>query len=69
MFTIPKYESSHVCINSDTPMMKYVTVKLPKTLAEQIDKILEKQNLGYTSRAELVKEAVRTFISTKTKNP
>jgi metal-responsive CopG/Arc/MetJ family transcriptional regulator len=69
MFTIPKYDSTHVCINSDTSMIKYVTVKLPTTLAEQIDEILEKQNLGYTSRAELVKEAVRTFISTKTKNP
>ena len=69
MFTIPKYDSSHVCINSDTSMIKYVTVKLPTTPAEQIDEILEKQNLGYTSRAELVKEAVRTFILTKTKNP
>jgi hypothetical protein len=69
MFTIPKYDSTRTCINSDTSMIKYVTVKLPQTLAEQIDEILENRNLGYTSRAELVKEAVRTFISTKTKKP
>ena len=50
-------------------MTNYVTVKLPKDLVEQIDQLLMQQNLGYTSRAELVKEAVRNLIATKTKQP
>jgi metal-responsive CopG/Arc/MetJ family transcriptional regulator len=47
----------------------YVTIKLPKDLGRQIDQLLSQQNLGYTSRAEIVKEAVRTFLANKTKNP
>jgi metal-responsive CopG/Arc/MetJ family transcriptional regulator len=60
-----KYFKKHVCVNSDTPMTRtsYVTIKLPKSLAEQIDDVLERQNLGYTSRAELVKDAVRSFLA------
>ena len=44
-------------------MTNYVTIKLPKNLAEQIDEVLERQNLGYASRAELVKDAVRSFLA------
>jgi len=40
----------------------YVTIKLPKDLVEQIDLVLEKQSLGYSSRAEIVKDAVRGFL-------
>jgi metal-responsive CopG/Arc/MetJ family transcriptional regulator len=44
-------------------MTNYVTVKLPKELIQQIDTLLDKQNLGYTSRAEIVKDAVRSFLT------
>ena len=38
---------------------RYVNVKLPVELADEVDKILEKKILGYRSRAEFVAEAVR----------
>lgn len=42
------------------PMTKrYVNVKLPVELADEVDKVLEKKLLGYRSRAEFVAEAVR----------
>ena len=42
------------------PMPKrYVNVKLPVELGDEVDKILERKVLGYRSRAELVAEAVR----------
>jgi metal-responsive CopG/Arc/MetJ family transcriptional regulator len=44
-------------------MTSYVTIKLPKDLVEQVDYVLERQNLGYASRAELVKDAVRSFLA------
>jgi metal-responsive CopG/Arc/MetJ family transcriptional regulator len=44
-------------------MASYVTVKLPKKLVDQIDAVIEQQNLGYASRAELVKDAIRAFLS------
>jgi metal-responsive CopG/Arc/MetJ family transcriptional regulator len=44
-------------------MTNYVTIKLPKDLVEQVDNILEQQNLGYASRAELVKDALRSFLA------
>lgn len=44
-------------------MTGYVTIKLPKDLVQQIDDVLEQQNLGYASRAELVKDAVRGFLT------
>ena len=44
-------------------MTGYTTIKLPKDLVKQIDEVLEKQSLGYTSRAEIVKDAVRGFLA------
>lgn len=38
---------------------RYVNVKIPIELADEIDKILEQRLLGYRSRAEFVAEAVR----------
>jgi len=38
---------------------RYVNVKLPIELGDEVDKILEKKLLGYRSRAEFVAEAVR----------
>jgi metal-responsive CopG/Arc/MetJ family transcriptional regulator len=49
-------------------MTNYVTVKLPKELIQKIDTFLDEQNLGYTSRAEIVKDAVRTFLTTNSKH-
>ena len=36
---------------------EYVTIKLPRILVDEIDKILDKK--GFKSRAEFIKEAVR----------
>lgn len=38
---------------------RYVNVKIPVELADEIDKILERKLLGYRSRAEFVAEAIR----------
>ena len=38
---------------------RYVNIKLPVELGDEVDKILEKKILGYRSRAEFVAEAVR----------
>ncbi|MCW4011128.1 MAG: ribbon-helix-helix domain-containing protein [Candidatus Bathyarchaeota archaeon] len=38
---------------------RYVNVKIPVELADEVDKILEKKVLGYRSRAEFVAEAIR----------
>lgn len=40
----------------------YVNIKLPKELAEEIDRIIERGLLGYRSRAEFVAEATRTLL-------
>ena len=44
-------------------MTGYKTIQLPKDLVDQIDEFLEKQNLGYISRSEIVKDAVRGFLA------
>jgi len=46
----------------------WITVKLPKELVAEIDRVRKHQNLGYTSRAELVKEAVRSYLAELKKN-
>jgi hypothetical protein len=47
-------------VQEDTRLPKrYVNIKLPVELADEVDKILEKKLLGYRSRAEFVAEAVR----------
>ena len=40
----------------------YVTIKIPKELADQIDQIIQSGKLGYRSRAELVTESTRRRI-------
>jgi metal-responsive CopG/Arc/MetJ family transcriptional regulator len=49
-------------------MTDYATVRLPKELVDQIDSFLKKQTLGYTSRAEIVKDALRSFLEKEAKN-
>jgi metal-responsive CopG/Arc/MetJ family transcriptional regulator len=46
-------------MNKNTNQENYVTVKLPKTLADEIDKMIESKTLGYRSRAELAADAIR----------
>jgi len=40
----------------------YTTIALPDELVEEIDEIISKKKRGYTSRGELVKEAVRGLL-------
>ena len=37
----------------------FISVSIPASLIVEIDKILEKEKLGYESRPEFIKEAVR----------
>jgi len=39
---------------------EYVTIKLPKDLISEMDKLLGKY--GFTSRAEIAKEAIRKLL-------
>ena len=43
-------------------MKRYTNVALPEDLIGQIDNIIRKKGLGYKSRGELVKEAVRNLL-------
>jgi Arc/MetJ-type ribon-helix-helix transcriptional regulator len=43
--------------NSDNE--NYVTIKVPKALADEIDQLVEAGILGYRSRAEMVNDAIR----------
>jgi metal-responsive CopG/Arc/MetJ family transcriptional regulator len=43
-------------------MNKYKNIALPNDLIEKIDDIIKKSNLGYKSRGEFVKEAVRILL-------
>lgn len=40
----------------------YTTIALPDELVKEIDDIVKTKKKGYTSRGELVKEAVRSFL-------
>ncbi len=40
----------------------YVTLKIPKALADEIDQIIESGTLGYRTRAEMVNDAIRRRI-------
>jgi metal-responsive CopG/Arc/MetJ family transcriptional regulator len=40
----------------------YVTPKVPKTLADEIDRLIEAGTLGYRSRAEMVNDFIRHGI-------
>ena len=37
----------------------FISVSIPESLIQEIDKILAKEKLGYESRPEFIKEAVR----------
>ncbi|MCH7517852.1 MAG: ribbon-helix-helix protein, CopG family [Candidatus Dadabacteria bacterium] len=40
----------------------YTTVALPDELIKEMDEIIKQKKRGYTSRGELVKEAVRNLL-------
>jgi len=40
----------------------YTTVALPDELMKEVDKVVRSKKRGFTSRGELVKEAVRRFL-------
>ena len=40
----------------------YTTIALPDELIVEVDSIVKSKNRGYTSRAELIKEAVRITL-------
>lgn len=41
---------------------KYTNVSLPQDLIDEIDKIVASNTLGYQSRADFCKDAIRTAI-------
>ena len=41
---------------------KYTNIAIPEELAAEIDKVVTKSKLGYTSRAQFVIEAIRERI-------
>jgi len=41
---------------------KYTNISFPESLIKEIDLLVKKEVLGYQSRADLAKEAVRVFI-------
>ena len=43
-------------------MRRYTNVALPSDLIEQIDNIIKKGKMGYKSRGEFTKEAVRALL-------
>lgn len=46
--------------NDFTMRKEYTTVKIPTELARKLDTVA--RDLGYTSRAEIVNDAIRRFI-------
>ena len=42
--------------------MDYVTIKLPQNLITEIDNYISIPSRGYTSRTDLVKDALRQFL-------
>lgn len=43
-------------------MAKYTNIGLPEDLIEKIDEVIKNSKLGYKSRGEFVKEAVRRSL-------
>ena len=43
-------------------MKRYTNIALPEELVEEIKKAIEDSNLGYKSKSEFVKEAVRNSL-------
>ena len=48
--------------NLFTMVNKYTNLALPGDLIKELDSVVKGSGLGYTSRGEIVKEAVRNFL-------
>jgi metal-responsive CopG/Arc/MetJ family transcriptional regulator len=46
-------------MNKNANQEDYVTLKIPRALADEIDQIIQSKTLGYRSRAEMVNDAIR----------
>jgi len=46
----------------DTMRSRYIGIALPKSLIEEMDKIVKRDKWGYKSRAELAKDAIRQLL-------
>lgn len=42
---------------------EHTTIKLPLILVEKIDQLIKSSDLGYTSRSDVVKHALRDFFN------
>jgi metal-responsive CopG/Arc/MetJ family transcriptional regulator len=40
----------------------YISVSLPKSLIKKLDEVLENTHLGYKSRPDIIKDAVRRHL-------
>jgi metal-responsive CopG/Arc/MetJ family transcriptional regulator len=55
-------------MEKNTNQENYVTLKIPKALADEIDKMIESKTLGYRSRAELASDAIRRRLEQLNQN-
>lgn len=42
--------------------LNYISVSLPKDLIKKVDEVLSNKELGYSSRPEFIKDAVRRHL-------
>ena len=54
-------------MTSEKENNEYTTIKLPNDLIEKIDGFIAQSNEGYTSRADLIKTAIRNFFRNERK--
>jgi metal-responsive CopG/Arc/MetJ family transcriptional regulator len=64
MYKYPKriIQSNLASNKKNTNQENYVTLKIPKALADEIDLIIQSGTLGYRSRAEMVNDFIRHGI-------
>lgn len=49
-------------------MPRWKTVQIPEELVDQVDEVIKSGKYGYASRAELIREAIRSFLAEKEKS-
>ena len=49
-------------------MTKWKTVQIPEELVNQVDEVIKSGKYGYTSRAELIRAAIRALLAEKGKS-
>lgn len=47
---------------AETSKRRWKTIQLPEELLQRVDEVVAAPELGYTSRAEFIKEAVRLRV-------